>query len=70
MINNKDDEYLNKDCGADYVKTNKLFPRNYASKHHNSFVSFDGDADRIVFYTETNGKLNLIDGDREGTVLT
>lgn len=64
MINNKDDEYLNKDCGADYVKTNKLFPRNYASKHHNSFVSFDGDADRIVFqyqisYTQHRDKWQI-----------
>lgn len=24
----------------------------------------------VIFSTETNGKLNLIDGDREGTVLT
>ena len=49
MINHNDDEYLNKDCGADHVKTYKLFPRNFVKKHHNSFVSFDGDSDRIVF---------------------
>jgi len=49
MINSQDHEYLNKECGADYVKTNKLFPRNFNSREHNSFLSFDGDADRIVF---------------------
>jgi len=49
LFNDDDDTYLNKDCGADYVKTNKLFPKKYQSRPHNSFVSFDGDADRIVF---------------------
>lgn len=52
LNNVADGDYLNKDCGADYVKTNKLFPRNFKAQPHNSYVSFDGDADRIVFYTE------------------
>lgn len=52
------------------MKTKKLLPRNFKREHHDSYLSFDGDADRIVFYTETEGKLNLIDGDRTGTVLT
>lgn len=49
LLNTSDDEYLNKECGADYVKTNKLLPRNFQPRAHNSYLSFDGDADRIVF---------------------
>lgn len=49
MINTSDHEFLNKDCGADYVKTNKLFPRTFAKQEHGCYLSFDGDADRIVF---------------------
>ena len=49
LVNTSDHDYLNKESGADYVKTNKLFPRNFNPKLHNSYVSFDGDADRIVF---------------------
>jgi phosphomannomutase len=41
--------FLNKECGADHIKTTKTFPINFAKKDHNSYVSFDGDADRIIF---------------------
>jgi phosphomannomutase len=49
LNNTSDDEFLNKDCGADHVKTKKLFPRNFQRQPHDSYLSFDGDADRIVF---------------------
>jgi phosphoacetylglucosamine mutase len=49
LVNTSDDDYLNKECGADYVKTNKLLPRNFQARAHKSYLSFDGDADRIVF---------------------
>lgn len=70
MKNATFDEYLNKNCGADHVKTHKEFPMDFEPRKHNSFVSFDGDADRIVFYTEKDSQLQLIDGDRIGTVMT
>jgi phosphoacetylglucosamine mutase len=49
LINTNDHEYLNLECGADYVKTTKLLPRGFKKEAHNSYLSFDGDADRIVF---------------------
>lgn len=49
LYNFKDKEFLNEKCGADFVKTEGKFPRNYQGKQHNSFVCYDGDADRIVF---------------------
>ena len=49
LFNNTADDLLNDKCGADFVKTNKKFPLNYQPAEHNSFLSFDGDADRIVF---------------------
>jgi phosphomannomutase len=49
LSNAHDDEFLNLECGADHVKTKKLFPRNFKRQHHDSYLSFDGDADRIVF---------------------
>lgn len=58
---------LNYDCGADYVKTNKKFPKNtngFGSQYLHA--SFDGDADRLVFYyncAETSNFV-LLDGDR------
>ena len=49
LFNVTADHLLNDCCGADFVKTNKKFPSEYKSAEHNSFLSFDGDADRIVF---------------------
>ena len=48
LINNSNPELLNKNCGADFVKVDKKFPSEYTPKEYNCFVSFDGDADRIV----------------------
>jgi len=48
LINNSNPELLNKKCGADFVKVDKLFPSEYEPKGYNCFISFDGDADRIV----------------------
>lgn len=49
LFNYQEKEFLNDKCGADFVKTEGKFPRNYHPKQHNNFVCFDGDADRIVF---------------------
>ncbi len=49
LTNYKEKEHLNDKCGADFVKTEGKFPRNFHKKDNNSFVCFDGDADRIVF---------------------
>ena len=49
LYNKDQNEFLNNQCGADYVKTEGKFPRNFQSREHNSYLSYDGDADRILF---------------------
>lgn len=48
LFNNTADDLLNDKCGADFVKTSKKFPLDYQPAPHNSYLSFDGDADRLV----------------------
>ncbi|KAK6908946.1 hypothetical protein I203_102952 [Kwoniella mangroviensis CBS 8507] len=62
---------LNHLCGADFVKTKQALPpsvqsSNVLSKAGTRACSFDGDADRIVFYYlhETKGTFRLLDGDK------
>ncbi|PKI85946.1 phosphoacetylglucosamine mutase [Malassezia vespertilionis] len=64
---------LNNGCGADFVKTNQKLPAGYDQESHvqqNTLLcSFDGDADRIVFYyltgpPEKSENFHLLDGDR------
>eukprot|EP00834_Sanchytrium_tribonematis_P006221 NODE_437_length_7444_cov_0.724711.p3 type:complete len:376 gc:universal NODE_437_length_7444_cov_0.724711:5138-4011(-) len=60
------DGVLNSNCGADFVKTKVQAPSNIDDtpvKHGQLGASFDGDADRIVFYYIKNG-FHLLDGDR------
>ncbi|XP_065313176.1 phosphoacetylglucosamine mutase-like isoform X2 [Gordionus sp. m RMFG-2023] len=68
---------LNLNCGADYVKVNMKPPTGLSSVHdfrkespffedqNVHYASFDGDADRIVFYYfDKNHEFNLLDGDK------
>lgn len=64
---------LNHDCGADYVKTYQRLPAGYESepavKENVLLCSFDGDADRIIFYYLTGPatdatSFHLLDGDK------
>ncbi|KAI8968495.1 hypothetical protein BDF20DRAFT_896702 [Mycotypha africana] len=56
---------LNKNCGADYVKTQQRAPPNMQLKAGDRCCSFDGDADRIVYYYVTEeGTFRLLDGDK------
>lgn len=65
-------EELNKDCGADYVKLYQRAPTGIAaSLSHRHYASFDGDADRVVFfYFDDAGEFRLLDGDRIATLVT
>lgn len=59
---------LNRLCGADYVKTNKLPPIN-ATRVGERYAALDGDADRVVYFylekdSEDKLQLNLLDGDK------
>jgi len=62
---------LNSQCGADYVKTSQRLPPSVQasgslSKPETKGCSFDGDADRIVYYylQEGSGNFRLLDGDK------
>lgn len=67
------DGQLNFECGADFVKTTQGLPRGYDTescvREGQLMCSFDGDADRIVFYYLTGpandkASFHLLDGDK------
>ncbi|XP_063964130.1 phosphoacetylglucosamine mutase-like [Lytechinus pictus] len=61
---------LNEMCGADYVKVQQKPSSGMPSQVAVKCVSFDGDADRIVyFYTDTNQCFHLLDGDKIATLI-
>lgn len=61
---------LNSQCGADYVKTKQALPPSIVSegiltKPDTKGCSFDGDADRLIYYYLRDGKdFRLLDGDK------
>ncbi|KAI8140931.1 hypothetical protein BJV82DRAFT_621625 [Fennellomyces sp. T-0311] len=56
---------LNKDCGADYVKTKQQAPLGSDIAPGDRYCSYDGDADRIVYYyVDSNNVFKLLDGDK------
>jgi phosphoacetylglucosamine mutase len=56
---------LNKNCGADYVKTTQSAPPSIQLQPNGRYASFDGDADRIVYYYQDDqGVFKLLDGDK------
>jgi phosphoacetylglucosamine mutase len=61
---------INYECGADYVKVRQRVPTGVDCVPYETCVSFDGDADRIVyFFVDDNMKFNLLDGDRIATLI-
>lgn len=52
VINGRYDkpELLNSNCGADFVKANQVLPTGLRPEPLKLYASFNGDADRIVFY--------------------
>ncbi|GAA99214.1 uncharacterized protein L969DRAFT_102588 [Mixia osmundae IAM 14324] len=56
---------LNNSCGADYVKTQQKAPPGMNIASLDRYCSFDGDADRIVYYyQDQDGQFRLLDGDK------
>ncbi|KAJ8299304.1 hypothetical protein KUTeg_023364 [Tegillarca granosa] len=56
---------LNYLCGADYVKVQQKAPNGLTLKAGSKYASFDGDADRIVYYyVDNGGTFHLLDGDK------
>lgn len=63
-------ELLNYKCGADYVVTNSLPPENITvdCQSINRCASFDGDADRLVYFT-CKPSFKLVNGDKTAIFL-
>lgn len=60
---------LNSRCGADFVKTKQAAPGGFTGQANERWASFDGDADRIVYYfLDDNSNFQLLDGDRIATL--
>ncbi|GAA5988787.1 hypothetical protein JCM10908_006171 [Rhodotorula pacifica] len=61
---------LNHQCGADFVKTQQRAPPQSGELvPWQRYASFDGDADRIVFYyADGEGTFHLLDGDKIATL--
>eukprot|EP01065_Artemidia_motanka_P042292 TRINITY_DN5641_c0_g1_i1.p1 TRINITY_DN5641_c0_g1~~TRINITY_DN5641_c0_g1_i1.p1 ORF type:complete len:555 (+),score=187.32 TRINITY_DN5641_c0_g1_i1:73-1737(+) len=59
---------LNSECGADFVQKEKVAPKHFAAGEFgpaDHLVSYDGDADRIVYFSfGKDGGFQLVDGDR------
>ncbi|XP_022593643.1 phosphoacetylglucosamine mutase isoform X1 [Seriola dumerili] len=61
---------LNHQCGADFVKVQQKPPTGIKINPGERCCSFDGDADRIVYYyTDSEGEFHLLDGDKIATVI-
>lgn len=62
---------LNFQCGADFVKVQQKAPSGLEMKPGERCCSFDGDADRIVYYyTDSEGQFHLLDGDKIATLIS
>nr|XP_054361426.1 phosphoacetylglucosamine mutase isoform X1 [Mirounga angustirostris] len=62
---------LNHLCGADFVKSHQKPPQGMEMKSNERCCSFDGDADRIVYYyLDVDGHFHLIDGDKIATLIS
>eukprot|EP00043_Microstomoeca_roanoka_P015425 m.154637 g.154637 ORF g.154637 m.154637 type:complete len:537 (+) comp16258_c3_seq2:146-1756(+) len=55
---------LNAKCGADYVKVQQHGPENMQVLVGDRCITFDGDADRVLYFFNRNGEFFMLDGDR------
>ena len=70
VVNDGSTGKLNYQCGADFVKTNQKAPNGLDLQPGLRCASFDGDADRIVYYCQDeSGKFQLMDGDKIATLV-
>ncbi|XP_053744018.1 phosphoacetylglucosamine mutase isoform X2 [Synchiropus splendidus] len=62
---------LNHQCGADFVKVQQKPPTGMKVNAGERCCSFDGDADRIVYYyIDSEGRFHLLDGDKIATLIS
>ncbi|XP_072264676.1 phosphoacetylglucosamine mutase [Pyxicephalus adspersus] len=71
LFNDSSKGKLNYMCGADYVKVQQKSPEGLDMKPAEPYCSFDGDADRIVYYyNDVNNVFHLLDGDKIATLIS
>lgn len=62
---NSGEGVLNHDCGADFVKIRQEKPKGMELEPNQRAASFDGDADRLVYYyIDDSNTFHLLDGDK------
>lgn len=65
IVNDGSSGKLNENCGADYVKIQQKAPSGIKLQSGERFASFDGDADRLIYFTaDEDGKFVMLDGDK------
>ena len=64
LVNSGATGRLNESCGADFVKTTQSAPPGIECPEGAQCASFDGDADRLMFFTTIGGQFQMLDGDR------
>ncbi|XP_065071481.1 phosphoacetylglucosamine mutase-like [Rhopilema esculentum] len=70
IFNDGSNGVLNQGCGADYVKVQQAAPVDFVYEVGDRCASFDGDADRIVyFFKDAENVFHLLDGDRIATLI-
>lgn len=70
VFNEGNIEKLNEKCGADYVKLNQCQPDGMNVAVGDKCVTYDGDADRVMyFFIDDEKKFRLLDGDRIATLI-
>ena len=71
LINTKHDicKLVNEKCGAEFVHKDNSYPEDFNPKDGMKSCSFDGDADRLIYFTngkeKNNPKPEVIDGDKQ-----
>ncbi|KAK7508746.1 hypothetical protein BaRGS_00000312 [Batillaria attramentaria] len=70
IVNDGSQGKLNYRCGADYVKIQQCAPEGLKVEPGMRCASFDGDADRIVyFFLDDQRRFHLMDGDKIATLV-
>ncbi|KTW26176.1 hypothetical protein T552_03067 [Pneumocystis carinii B80] len=61
---------LNRECGADFVKVQRKLPLGIKTNTRGRCLSFDGDADRIIYYyIDSDNNFKLLDGDKIASLI-
>lgn len=62
---------LNHECGADFVKVQQQPPKSLNFETNKRYLSYDGDADRIIYYYKSakSGDFHMCDGDKIAVLL-